>query len=267
MEHLYYDLGQQPKGAIAIVTLDKQANVRLMTGSDYQAFKSGRDSRFYGGRATRSPVPLEIPRTDRWYVVIDLGGLPGQVRASVQVQAPPPGLLPPLPEPRRRHRPLDVEVREPHDPVDDQFGGQTWDVFLSHASEDKQSVAVPLRDALTARGVTVWLDRTEIRIGDSLRRKIDAGIRSSRVGIVVLSEAFFNKGWTNHELDGLVTRTVAGEQSLLPIWHGVDATDVRRYSPSLADKAALSTSDVAIDEIAQQIADVVLDARLPLEHS
>jgi hypothetical protein len=242
MEHLYYDLGQQQKGAVAVVTLDKQANVRLMTGSNYRAFSSGRQSRFHGGLATRSPVRLGIPSNDHWYVVIDFGGLPGQVRAGVQVQPPPPGLLPPLREQLPHNPARGVEVREPAEPVDDLFGGQTWDVFLSHASEDKESVAVPLRDALTTRGVTVWLDKTEMRIGDSLRRKIDAGIRSSRIGIVVLSDSFFGKGWTNHELDGLVTRTVAGEQSLLPIWHGVDASDVRRYSPSLADKVSLSAT-------------------------
>ena len=72
---------------------------------------------------------------------------------------------------------------------------------------------------------------------------------------------FFGKGWTNHELDGLVTRTVAGEQSLLPIWHNLTAADVRRYSPSLADKVALSTTDYTIEEIAGQIADVVLDEK------
>jgi hypothetical protein len=140
-------------------------------------------------------------------------------------------------------------MREPITPIEDLFGGQTWDVFLSHASEDKEAVAVPLRDALTARGVTVWLDKTEMRIGDSLRRKIDAGIRASRMGIVVLSDSIFSKGWTNHELDGLVTRTVAGEQSLLPIWHGVDVSDVRHYSGSRADKVALSTADVDIEQI------------------
>lgn len=261
MEHLYYDLGQQKKGAVAVVTLDKQANVRLMTGSNYRAFRSGRQGRFHGGLAKTSPVRLAIPSNDHWYVVVDFGGLPGRVRANVHVEQPPPGLLPPLRESRARNPALDIEVREPIEPIDDLFGGQTWDVFLSHASEDKESIAVPLRDALTALGVTVWLDKTEIRIGDSLRRKIDAGIRSSRIGIVVLSDSFFSKGWTNHELDGLVTRTVAGEQSLLPIWHGVDASDVRRYSPSLADKMALSTADVGIDQIAEQIAEVVLDGK------
>jgi hypothetical protein len=96
-----------------------------------------------------------------------------------------------------------------------------------------------------------------MRIGHSLRRKIDEGIRFSRFGVVVLSESFFAKGWTNHELDGLVTRTVAGEQSLLPIWHNLTADAVRGYSPSLADKVAMSTGQYSIEEIAEQIADVV----------
>jgi len=137
------------------------------------------------------------------------------------------------------------------------LGGQTWDVFISHASEDKAAVARPLRDALTRMGISVWLDEAQVRIGHSLRRKIDDGIRSSRFGVVVLSEEFFHKGWTNHELDGLVTRTVAGEQSLLPIWHDLSADQVRAFSPSLADKVAMSTEAFTIEEIAEQIAEVV----------
>ena len=122
---------------------------------------------------------------------------------------------------------------------------------------DKVGVARPLRDALTRMGITVWLDETQMRLGHSLRRKIDEGIRSSRFGVVILSEAYFQKGWTNHELDGLVTRTVAGEQSLLPIWHGLSADEVRAHSPSLADKVAMSTRSFTIEEIAEQIAEVV----------
>ncbi|WP_327327000.1 toll/interleukin-1 receptor domain-containing protein [Streptomyces sp. NBC_01210] len=161
-------------------------------------------------------------------------------------------------EARRRTNPArTVALHEPEEPAGDVLGGKTWDIFISHASEDKTAVARPLRDALTRLGVTVWLDEAQMRIGHSLRRKIDEGIRASRYGVVVLSESFFAKGWTNHELDGLVTRNVAGEQSLLPIWHNLSADGVRRYSPSLADKVAMSTADYSIDEIAEQIADVV----------
>lgn len=254
MEHLYFDLKQQKKGAVAVVTLDKQANVRLMTASNYSGLKAGRRFSFHGGRATRSPARLPIPSNGHWYVVVDLGGLAGRVRASVSVQPPPPGMLAPL---RQQSSISSVEVREPIEPDGDVLGGQTWDVFISHASEDKDEVAIPLRNALVDLGVSVWLDKTELRVGDSLRRKIDQGIRSSRFGIVVLSEHFFAKGWTNHELDGLVTRTVAGEQTLLPIWHRLTGADVRSYSPSLADKVALSTETASIQEMAEQIAAVV----------
>lgn len=254
MQHLYFDLKQQKKGAVAVVTLDKQANVRLMTANNYRALKAGRRFSFHGGRATKSPVRLQIPSNGHWFVVVDIGGLAGQVRASVAVQPPPPGLLPTI---RERSAINDVQVREPVEPDGDVLGGQTWDVFISHASEDKEAVAIPLRNALVALGISVWLDKTELTIGDSLRRKIDQGIRSSRFGIVILSEQFFAKGWTNHELDGLVTRNVAGEQTLLPIWHSLTGEQVRSYSPSLADKVALSTHAVAIEEMAEQIAAVV----------
>lgn len=256
MQHLYYDLGQLKRGATAVVTLDKQANVQLMTSSAYQSYKAGRQYRYHGGLAKQSPVRIGIPNNGHWYVVVDLGGYAGSVRAGVQVEPPPRGNLPTL---RQQDSPArDVEVREPVEPEPNVLGGQTWDVFLSHATEDKDSVAIPLRNALTERGVTVWLDRTEIKVGDSLRRSIDEGIRSSRFGVVVLSPSFFAKGWTNHELDGLVTKTVAGEQSMLPIWHEVNAEQVRGYSPSLADKRALNTGEFDIEEIADQIADAVL---------
>ncbi len=84
----------------------------------------------------------------------------------------------------------------------------------------------------------------------------------SRYGVVVLSQSFFAKGWTNHELDGLVTKTVAGEQTLLPIWHDITGDQVRGYSPSLADKVALSTGSTSIEEIADQISEVVQEAQV-----
>lgn len=257
MKFLQFDLGTVKAGAIVVVTLDKQANVRLMDQSQFRNYRAGRRHTFLGGGATRSPVRVSVPRTGHWIVVVDTGGLSATVRAGVVVQPPPQGLLPEI-RTSQSNAASRVAVREPEEPAGDVLGGQTWDVFLSHASEDKGSVARPLREALKALGVSVWLDEAELRIGDSPRRKIDQGIRSSRFGVIVLSKAFFSKGWTNLELDGIVTRNVAGEQSMLPIWHDLTADDVRRYSPSLADKVALNTSSHTIEEIAQQIVDVVV---------
>ena len=257
MEHLLYDLDNLKEGSTVVVTLKNQANVQLMLRSEYNSYKAGRRYRYYGGRVTRSPFRITVPSYGHWVVAVDLGGYAGRVSASVTVQPPPRGFLP---EARsdQANPASNVAVRaDPQEPPNNLMGGQTWDVFISHASEDKDTVARPLRDALTKHGVTVWLDEAQMRIGQSLRRKIDDGIRSSRFGVVILSDSFFRKGWTNHELDGLVTRTVAGEQSLLPIWHDLTADEVMAYSPSLADKVAINTNEYSIEDIAAQIAEVV----------
>jgi hypothetical protein len=130
-------------------------------------------------------------------------------------------------------------------------------VFISHASEDKDSIVRPLAHALREAGLKVWYDEFELRIGDSLRRKIDRGLANSRFGVVVLSQSFFGKGWPNYELDGLVTRAVSGEQVLLPVWHNVSKEEVIRYSPSLADKLARNTAMHTVIEIATEIAEVI----------
>lgn len=260
MEHLRFDLGTLQRGSTVVVTLKNQANVQLMTTSEYNNYKAGRRYRYHGGRVTRSPFRIVVPSAGHWVVAIDLGGQAGHISAGVAVEPPPRGFLPTA-RTAEANPASQIALRDdPVEPLGDALGGQTWDVFISHASEDKSIVARPLRDALTLRGVAVWLDEAEVRIGHSLRRKIDEGIRSSRFGVVIFSESFFRKGWTNHELDGLVTRTVSGEQSLLPIWHGLTAEQVRSFSPTLADKVAMSTSQFSIDEIAEQIADVIRHA-------
>lgn len=94
------------------------------------------------------------------------------------------------------------------DDVDSPAVAPEWDVFVSHATEDKDEVVRPLVNELVARDVRVWYDEFELRIGDSLRRKIDTGLARSRFGVVVLSRSFFAKNWPQYELDGLVTREI-----------------------------------------------------------
>ena len=134
-----------------------------------------------------------------------------------------------------------------------------YDLFISHASEDKDDFVRPLAETLQGLGLKVWYDEFSMRVGDSLRRKIDSGLRNSRYGTVVLSADFIKKEWTNYELDALVAREMNGHKMILPIWHKITKTDVMNYSPNLADKIALNTSVSTIEEIAHQLADVVLD--------
>lgn len=147
-------------------------------------------------------------------------------------------------------------VRDPIPSVD--ATDEAFDVFISHASEDKETVVRSLATECMNLGLKVWYDEFTLRIGDSLRQKIDRGLARSRVGLVVLSPSFVAQGWTNYELDGIVTRTVSGEQLLLPIWHNITKQEVINFSPSLADKVARSTATHTVAEIAAEIAELLV---------
>lgn len=250
MQFIHNDLGNRQGGEIVEVTLTSGANVRLMDGSNFSNYKSGRQHRYIGGLAKRSPLKLQIPSSGHWHVAIDMQGLRGSTRASVRVL---PGALPEI-----REAPLSSVpslIRDMPPAVEN--GVESHDVFISHASEDKDDIVRPLANSLISLGLKVWYDEFTLRIGDSLRRKIDQGLAASKVGLVVLSPSFISKGWTNYELDGIVTRTVSGEQILLPIWHNITKQQVVDFSPSLADKVARSTATHTIDEIAGEIFELI----------
>lgn len=248
-----YHWSRIQKGSTIVVTLDKAANVRLMTSTNFNAYKNGRNHRIHGGGLVKkSPFRILVPQTGSWYLTVDLIGLKASsVRSSVEVEPPP--------LPVAKSMPLrslgGIQHERPVVSPDD--NGETWDVFVSHASEDKASVAEPLANALREHGLKVWLDKTELRIGDSLRRKIDYGLAHSTFGIVILSKSFFAKGWPQYELDAIVGMSVSGDQRMLPIWHEISRDEIVRLSPSLADKIARNTAIDTIAQIADEIAEVV----------
>jgi len=83
MNYLNYDLDLQ-SGDVVEVTLDKQANVRLLDDSNYSLYQRGQKHRYFGGLATKSPVRLSPPHAGHWHLVVDLGGYTGTVKASVR---------------------------------------------------------------------------------------------------------------------------------------------------------------------------------------
>ena len=128
-----------------------------------------------------------------------------------------------------------------------------YDVFISHATEDKEAVAMPLANKLLRLGISVWYDEHQLRIGYSLTKAIDFGLSHSKFGALVVSPHFFAKEWPQLELAGLQ----AVNASLLPIWHEITKEEVGIHSPMLAGLFALRTSELPIPDIAQHIADRV----------
>ena len=151
---------------------------------------------------------------------------------------------------------LSADSRQAADVTDSQNdppGTFTYDLFISHASEDTESIARPLYEALVSRGLSVWFDEAELTLGDSLRRKIDEGLARCKYGAVILSPRFLAKEWPQRELDGLVARETAnGKKALLPVWHELDRDTLIRYSPALADRLAADTRQ-GLDALVVQI--------------
>lgn len=131
---------------------------------------------------------------------------------------------------------------------------EKYDVFISHASEDKESFVRELANTLiNDYNIKVWYDEFSIGWGDSLRDSIDKGLKSSRFGIVVISRNFINKGWTKYELDGLFQKEMTYGKTILPIWHDITKDEVQDFSPSLAGRKALNTSMYTVKEIAEEL--------------
>lgn len=154
---------------------------------------------------------------------------------------------------------MDRSTRAPADQrvdstLDQSVATERYDAFIAHATADKDEVARPLAEELQRRGYRIWYDEWTLKIGDSLGRKIDAGLASSRYGVVVLSPSFFARTWPKKELDGLEAREAHGTKVILPVWHRLGAEEVGAHSPMLAGRVAARTRD-GIDHVADLVAE------------
>lgn len=133
MKFIHNDLGYCQGGETVEVTLSgSAANVRLMDSSNFSNYRSGRRHSYRGGLVQRSPYRLGIPHSGHWHVTVDMAGLRGSVRVSVRVL---PGALPAASEAPLASVPSLL-------PPDD--SPREFDVFISHASEDKDELVRPL---------------------------------------------------------------------------------------------------------------------------
>lgn len=131
-----------------------------------------------------------------------------------------------------------------------------WDIFISHATEDKKDFVKALANKLLSGGVKVWYDEFSLKVGDSLSKTLDQGLINSNFGVVVISPAFITKGWTDYELQSFINREVGYKKVILPIWHNITKEEVQKYSPFLANKFALNTATSSLDEIALKVVEV-----------
>ena len=114
--------------------------------------------------------------------------------------------------------------------------------------------------ALEGTGIKVWYDKTQMKWGDSMRKRIDEGLKKSKFGVAVLSPNYIAEGkyWTKAELDGLFQLESINGKILLPVWHNLTKKQVIEFSPIMASKLAMNTALMTAEEIAGELLKLLL---------
>ena len=138
---------------------------------------------------------------------------------------------------------------------------EEYDVFVSHAWEDKEGFVDEFVAELEKLDIKVWYDKQRIKWGDSMRARIDDGLKKSKFGIAVISPDYIAEGkyWTKAELDGLFQLESVNGKMLLPIWHNITKQQVMNYSPIIASKLAMTTASMTAEEIAKEMQSLLSD--------
>ena len=130
-----------------------------------------------------------------------------------------------------------------------------YDVFISHANSDKARYVENLVDAIKKLGISIFYDKNVLSWGDNWKKKIIDGVEKSEFAIIVISDNYFGREWTEKELYGFLNRqTVSGQKIILPLLLDVDINDLREKYPMLTDIQFLVSNDYSYDEIALQLA-------------
>jgi TIR domain len=127
------------------------------------------------------------------------------------------------------------------------------DLFLCHAWDDRESSAAELCTSLESSGASVWFSEKDVPLGTLLIREIDKGLRSSRIGIVLVTPALLKsieqEGIAEKELSALLAT-----DRVIPVAHGTTFEALREVSPLLASRSGLSTADSSLAEVAAKVA-------------
>lgn len=130
-----------------------------------------------------------------------------------------------------------------------------YDVFISHASADKADYVDELKQSLDKLKVNIFYDSDTLEWGDDWKKKLLEGVEKAEFAIIVISENFFGREWTERELNDFLGRqNRKGQKIILPILHNITMAQLQVQYPAIADIQSLDSSKYTCDEIALKFA-------------
>ena len=126
-----------------------------------------------------------------------------------------------------------------------------YDVFISHANKDKLSYVNDLNKVVKKLGINIFYDTDVLSWGDNFKQVILDGTAESEFAIIVISKNFFDREWTERELDEfLAQQNASGQKTVLPLLYGITFDELKEKYPTLGDIQAITTKDYTKPEVA-----------------
>lgn len=126
-----------------------------------------------------------------------------------------------------------------------------YDIFISHASKDKEELVEKLYQSLSKLGIHIFYDKESLEWGDNWKEKILNGTKRAEFAIIVISENFFDREWTERELAEFLNRQNRnGQKLILPILHNISLEQLQEKYPSVANIQAIDSKKYTCDQIA-----------------
>ncbi|WP_392564400.1 reverse transcriptase domain-containing protein [Orbus wheelerorum] len=118
---------------------------------------------------------------------------------------------------------------------------EMYDIFLCHASEDKEEIVNPLCQVLRKNNINIFVDSEQIKWGDSLVEKINEALKKSRYVLAILTANSIEKTWPLKELNSVLSNELATKTTkLLTLVKEGDENLVENKLPLLTDKLFLT---------------------------
>ena len=125
-----------------------------------------------------------------------------------------------------------------------------YDVFISHANKDKSDYVDELYLALRRLGIKIFYDTEVLSWGDNWKQVILDGTAKSEFAIIVISENFFDREWTERELEEFLKRQNEGGQKIvLPLLHNITLEMLKEKYPLLGDIQVIDSGRYSKEEI------------------